>query len=250
MKMGNKVLFFGKCMKKLFLFSWVIFLSLGACPDREEIQQYIQNCHQGSIEVSQKVSYALDLFENQEFEKAATHFNHVLINDYHLASKIDLGTAIWGSLLCAAILDDSQVFEERFSQAYAFFIDPQDERMVANALSSQELIILASNNTWKSRPGNEKKPDPEVKFANPNEKITISDCIDRVKGVATALKFGIAFVKKGHYAFILNTFVETLQEKCIDCCKSGEFWTSCVSPILLKLNKWKLLGIPDDPAWD
>jgi len=237
-------------MKFLIFTFFFCFYSLIACESQQDIMKFIESCKKGSLEISNYVEKGLKSFEQQDFISSLSLFNLVLDLNYQDASMTDIGTSLWGSLLCAAILDDEKLFEQRFNQAYDFFIKLHDSEISTNRSISNRNITLASNSDWKSRLNNEKRPDPEVKFANPSEKITIGECIDRVKGVAMALKFGIAFVKKGHYAFVLNAFVDTLQEKCTNCCRSGAFWTACVSPILLTLNKWKILGIPDDPAWD
>jgi hypothetical protein len=239
-------------MKNIYIIflSFVASITLSACANQEQMIDFINHCKLGSKATHDHVLEGLDYFESRDYVSASLIFDHVLDQEIIQASQIDIGTALWGSLLCAAILDNSALFEKRFSQSYEFFIQHHDDKIASNKVEPNNYVMHVSSKEWKSRPNNEKKADPEVKFANPFEKITIGDCIDRVKGVATALKFGIAFVKQGHYAFILNAFVDTLQDKCITCCRSGEFWTNCVSPILLKLNKWKLLGIPDDPAWD
>ena len=30
----------------------------------------------------------------------------------------------------------------------------------------------------------------------------------------------------------------------------SSFVSACISPVLVKLQKWKIFGIPNDPAWD
>ena len=48
--------------------------------------------------------------------------------------------------------------------------------------------------------------------------------------------------------------IRQLEEKCLACCRSGAFWKTCVAPIVKKWKewneKWDLLRIPPDPAWD
>lgn len=237
-------------MKKLLLFFSFASRLCWGCLDEHEMQDFMDFLQTGSQENSSVVTQALAAFEKQSFQLSIDLFNQILDADLSDTSPVDIGTSLWGSLLCSAILDHEDLFEERLKQAHAFFIDRPILKSSTKTIHYNESSYTIQLVDWRSRPNNERKPDPVAKFANPNEKISIGTCIDRVKGVSNALKFGIAFVKKGHYAFILNAFVDALQERCMSCCESGTFWTTCVSPILVKLDKWKLLGIPDDPAWD
>jgi hypothetical protein len=49
---------------------------------------------------------------------------------------------------------------------------------------------------------------------------------------------------------VLNRLISSLEEEGTRCCHSGAFWASCVTPIIERLQRWKIFGIPDNPAWD
>jgi tetratricopeptide (TPR) repeat protein len=52
----------------------------------------------------------------------------------------------------------------------------------------------------------------------------------------------------------LLTTVAILEHRALECCEAGGLWKACVGPIVEKWqvwnHKWKILGIPPDPAWD
>jgi hypothetical protein len=72
-----------------------------------------------------------------------------------------------------------------------------------------------------------------------------------VHGSAEALKLFITpLIKDASKRFLFYSFIKSLEDAGYYCCKDGSIWTSCVAPLLDKLQKWKMVGIPADPAWD
>ena len=85
------------------------------------------------------------------------------------------------------------------------------------------------------------------------DRISIEDCIERAQGTANCAKVIIGF-SKTRAQFILNTLVDNLTDQAIQCCIAGGLWKACLQPLVNKWyqwnEKWKVLGIPPDPAWD
>lgn len=52
----------------------------------------------------------------------------------------------------------------------------------------------------------------------------------------------------------LGSIIAILEQKALDCCVAGGLWKACVGPLAEKFNnwnqKWKVLRIPPDPAFD
>ncbi|MCI0381751.1 MAG: hypothetical protein L0207_01675 [Chlamydiae bacterium] len=81
-------------------------------------------------------------------------------------------------------------------------------------------------------------------------KLLLRNALNELRVQADALRVGIACLKRREVVFLLNKLIFDLENKCIRCCETGNFWTNCLSPIVSKLEKWRIFGIPSDPAWD
>jgi hypothetical protein len=85
------------------------------------------------------------------------------------------------------------------------------------------------------------------------DRISIEECIERAQGTANYAKIIIGF-SKSRAQFILNTLIDDLTGRAIQCCMAGGLWKTCIQPLVNKWyqwnEKWKIFGIPPDPAWD
>ncbi len=85
------------------------------------------------------------------------------------------------------------------------------------------------------------------------DKISIADCVDRAQGTARASRILILRAKLEVQTF-LNILIDDLESRAVRCCVAGGLWKACLQPILSKWQqwneKWKVFGIPPDPAWD
>lgn len=91
----------------------------------------------------------------------------------------------------------------------------------------------------------------ELKFAYPDEQVSVYECRDRVARCAQKVKLFVGpLIKDIARRAIFFTFIDALEDQGLYCCRDGSIWTSCVTPLLEKLQKWRMVGIPDDPAWD
>ncbi len=190
---------------------------------------------------SQLNDQGMELFTMDNFQEALVKFNQV-IADYQKSgvSEENMGTALWGKTLCDAALEYEEDFNEDVAAVECFFLVQHGCKEGA----SQRV-------QWFDRPLGAVIPDQPVQFADPNEKLSIRDCVDRVSGTAEGLRAGvIACFKRREVAWTLNKLITSIEEACIRCCNSGAFWTTCVSPIIAKFQKWRTFGVPDDPAWD
>jgi hypothetical protein len=79
-------------------------------------------------------------------------------------------------------------------------------------------------------------------------------CEEVVNATSLALNGMIALVPREEVRNILTLLVESLAKEGLRCCATGGIWKSCVGPLAKKLHiwmqKWKLFGIPPDPAWE
>lgn len=86
------------------------------------------------------------------------------------------------------------------------------------------------------------------------DRISIGECINNAQGTASRARALISFVKRVEVQFTLNILIDDLLERSINCCRAGGIWKACLQPIVDKWNqwneKWRVFGIPPDPAWD
>jgi hypothetical protein len=85
------------------------------------------------------------------------------------------------------------------------------------------------------------------------ERISIEECIERSKTTANCARLIIGF-SKSRAQLILKHLVDSLEDRAIRCCMAGGLWKACLQPLIHKWHrwneKWKVFGIPPDPAWD
>jgi tetratricopeptide (TPR) repeat protein len=85
------------------------------------------------------------------------------------------------------------------------------------------------------------------------DRISIDDCVDRAEKIAGAARILILKARVDVQAF-LNILIQDLETRAIRCCLGGGIWKACLQPIANKWQqwneKWRVFGIPPDPAWD
>lgn len=85
------------------------------------------------------------------------------------------------------------------------------------------------------------------------DRISITDCVDTARGTARASRILILKAKLEVQTF-LNILIDDLENRAVRCCIAGGIWKACLQPIVNKWQKWnekwKVFGIPPDPAWD
>jgi len=86
------------------------------------------------------------------------------------------------------------------------------------------------------------------------EHIPMLECVERAHGTAKTCRALAKLAKKPGATFILDTLIDGLERKAVQCCYSGGMWKGCLQPLVDKWNRWNMeynmFGIPPDPAWD
>jgi hypothetical protein len=108
-----------------------------------------------------------------------------------------------------------------------------------NAFSNRFSIITCASNS-------------DVQIYGPDE-ISIEDCIDMVNNTANLSKILISKAPSTARA-VLTVCIDRLAGEARKCCRAGGLWKACFQPLANKYHqwnqKWKVFGIPPDPAWD
>ncbi len=240
----------------------VCFSAVGlfSCELNAALKESLRDLGKGDVIYDECVDRGIDLYFLEDFEEAVKIFDFVA-QEYpsQCVSEVAYGSALWGLLFCHAALSHEDLVYSYMNLIHDFFIKTRSccgrHISMQQLYGNQRVQILRSRNyqdgEWFDRNPGERAPDPEAKFADPNEKnVSVQDCIDRVNGTAKAIKYGICHIKNRQAIFILNEFIDNIARSCINCCVRGGIWTACVGPIVAKLQKWRIFGIPDDPAWD
>jgi len=241
----------------IFLFLFLCTRFTFSCEAQNSID-WSQKSRKESI-YSQLNDAGIDLFVSAHYKEALEKFKNVL-GDYqkYEVTELELGTALLGKTFCDAALENMNDLYEDVAAVEYFFLDYHGCNHAKNTVTHRSesikyvpyIQVVNNNRKWFNRPPGQIAADVGVQLADPDEKITIQDCVERVKGTATVLKAAVACLKRGEVAWILNTMISKIENACINCCNNGNFWTACVSPMLARLNKWVKFGVPDDPAWD
>lgn len=174
--------------------------------------------------------FAGDLLE------ALNDFDFVIERKSSISDEL-YGLALWGRVFCHAYLGELHQVEEDIRLLNRFFI----ERKCACERSHDFY--------WQTRQDLVHQTSVVI-YANPDEKISQHECIARVVGTANSLKAMCAAITRSDIQYLLIKVIEAMEELGIRCCENGTFWTTCVTPLIEKLQKWKVFGIPADPAWD
>ena len=188
----------------------------------------------------------ISYFAKREYKLALADFDHILETKSSINQMRDLvvGTALWGRALCHACLDMDENTYEDFDMLESYFRDIFQTDCACDSEKKDPVSRAVSRKGFHAR-------TMEVKFANPNEKISIEECNDRIRGCAKKLRLFIGpLIKDVAKRTIFFAFINALEDQGLYCCRHGTFWTSCVTPILEKLQNWNAFGIPADPYWD
>lgn len=187
----------------------------------------------------------ISYFFKDEFLTALDKFDYILQQKQEDNESLLIGAALWGKAICHARLDmfDEMLQNLRLLESYfnhLFEYNCRSEQRKQFMLSNEDFHL--SHLIFKAK---------QVQFENPNENISAAQCRDRVVGSANAIKNFIApLIKDPGKQIIFIQFINGLESQGLYCCRDGSIWVSCVTPMLQKLENWKIFGIPADPAWD
>lgn len=226
------------------------------CSNKEKIEESIfEKTNQiRNLEINQGVTeevlwlyneLGIDLFFLKDYLSALKTFDYILSEKMEDNHSLLIGASLWGKAICHACLDMSEEMIHDFEMLEIYF----DHLFQCDCLSMSSHEPLAfSKRTFHSSDLQEKT---KVVLANPSENISASECRERVRGSAKALKLFIGpLIKDPAKRAIFYAFIENLEAQGVRCCRHGTIWATCVMPLLQKLQDWKAFGIPSDPAWD
>lgn len=85
------------------------------------------------------------------------------------------------------------------------------------------------------------------------DKISVNDCIDLIDNTVGYCKLLICRSPPPARA-TLSFVIDQIAKEGRKCCYVGGVWKGCFQPLANKYHewnqKWKVFGIPPDPAWD
>ena len=257
----------GIFFKLLFILGFFFYSQSSASENNDPLKQDIQQlclidetirkemdqiCYLESFEgISDTVLWlyndlGISHFFRGNFELALGNFAYILEATFSRNDKenVLIGAALWGRALCHACLDMENEMDQDLDMLKIYFENVfQDNQTCKSYKSFRIATKVPSYSDFIIQ--------TKVEFAYPDEYISAAECRRRVIGSADKLKLFVApLIKSTSKRVIFMQFIEALQEQGIYCCRDGTFWTTCVTPILEKLDKWKVVGIPADPAWD
>lgn len=94
----------------------------------------------------------------------------------------------------------------------------------------------------------------KTKIVGPDQEPYPGWCKEIVISTGVALAQLICVLPKNAAKIALGSVIAILEQKALDCCEAGGLWKGCVGPLAEKFNnwnqKWKVLKIPPDPAYD
>lgn len=190
-------------------------------------------------------------------EDAIHDFNQVLKTGGYsktIESPV-IALALWGRLLCYAHQDRETEALDDLEQFLSYFLDylpcMNSEASGTTSAYSDSNFSTTENRSQKENvrdklsfisysPLNNKKNHqyhilPVAKFADPNERLSPSECKQRVKGTADVMRLLAAGVKKASLVAAINYAISQLEDALNNCC-NRDHWTDCLTPIIDAYN--------------
>jgi hypothetical protein len=181
------------------------------------------------------------------YKAALRDFNRILEEAFSFGYKREgiVGAALWGRALCHACLEsDAEMIED---------IEMLDRYLdeLCNGDCQSCFGVIEREPEYSPLSPYQASVTLVAKYVNPNEKLSIAECRERVTGTANALRLFIGpLIKDASKRGLFLSFIQGLEDKGLYCCREGSIWTTCINPLIEKLQRWKMVGIPANPAWD
>ena len=188
----------------------------------------------------------ISYFFNGDYDKALNDFNHV-IEAWKRGENVHetiVGAAWWGRMFSHAYLgqEEEVVFDIQAVQ-YFFYFDQ-------NCCQDASFFLSRLSNTRASN----RLPIITIEAWPENEPMTKWECVQTVKNTAWAMMVLADKIPQYSVRVLVMKIVDDLKDSAMDCCYRGGLWSACIKPLADKLHmwnqKWKMFGIPPDPAWD
>lgn len=143
-------------------------------------------------------------------------------------------------------------FRNRFGSMIAYFSESQEnEGMVCYEICSNILHNVECSNKVDTQAAF--NSIPIVDILGPDT-MSSQECITAVNNTVIALNSLIELCPRVDIRFFFQRIVDGLASEARNCCLRGGIWKACLSPLCEKMNrwnqKWKILGVPPDPAND
>ena len=174
---------------------------------------------------------AIDRLFTGELNLAIEDFSYVLS---FLDPEIDddrnlVASALWGRMLCYAYSDSPERAYDDIQLIKEIFIDPY-QCDCDKGLDSSVGITLTSSVT--------SRPCTLAKYAAPNEKLTPTQCKERVRGTAAAAKVFAMKIRDTGVQLLVIEIIDQLASFGYNCCSDAPEWTQCLNPVV---NAWQTL---------
>lgn len=255
-------------MKKILLTILLASQIFMSCISSEEIINY-QNFHSFSEVI---------FFESQLIDSVSENNPQALSESYAARGEtLLLNNQISEALndFCMSYYYASQVQDEHISPdllfrslfgqalAYAYLDKVKEVECIATALldiiqsircsdCSNKTTTLLSPRTIRNHPIFLLANNDNVPIHGPDQ-ISIQDCIDLIENTRAYAKL-LILKAPARVRGILTFTVDQLADTGRSCCRAGGVWKACFQPLANKYHlwnqKWKMFGIPPDPAWD
>ncbi|MBS0653572.1 MAG: hypothetical protein JSR39_08650 [Verrucomicrobia bacterium] len=169
-----------------------------------------------------------------QLEKAIEDFTFVIgnIQPEQIEESSQLGTALWGRMLCYAFSDKYENTYEDACAISALFCPCNKNHERGNAK-----MVTSFNQQ------NERNVLPVAKFAYPEERVSIRECHERTTIIAEKMRSLAELIPSYAIRKTVNWLIDDQALKAHNCCKNGNHWTECLGPIA---DVWKKL----ENTWD
>lgn len=169
-----------------------------------------------------------------QLEKAIDDFTYVIgaIQPEQTEEKSQLGTALWGRMLCFAFSDNYENTYEDACAISALFCP-----------CNQNYVRIKDRTSISVGYQNELNILPVAKFAYPEERVSTWECHERTTIIVEKMKSLAELIPSYAIRKTVNWVIDNQAMKAHNCCKSGSHWTECLGPIA---DVWKKL----ENTWD
>ncbi|MBM3207063.1 MAG: hypothetical protein FJZ57_00425 [Chlamydiae bacterium] len=175
---------------------------------------------------------------------STSHYYAEKLSDNYLTKALKF-RSLFGNLFCYGIIGDESYITHLSTQLLELIYSSEcsscsdNKKPTAHISSFQQVKALFA------------KSD-DVPIYGP-EVISIQDCIDMVDNTSSFAKI-LILKSPANVRGTLNYILDQLTSAARRCCKAGGLWKACFQPLANKYHtwnqKWQVLGIPPDPAWD
>jgi hypothetical protein len=217
----------------------------------ESLDQQIKNDSSTNFELMDLlIERGTILFFSGEHEAAINDFAFALMHSNEIpepSRREKISEALWGRMWGYAFLGKQKEFFEDLHSISKLLSECYHTSAKISPTTFQSDLSPAT--PCKSKK-NIKDDDWEDVPQNYDSDENVSFCIDTVNNTISFMKGMCNAIRDQGIKTSLYLFIEGLGRQAIRCCTARGFWRTCVDPMVQKMNRWKIFGIPADPYWD